>query len=376
MKKRNLYDSLYSPNQSPIVIGREQELALLNSAILEQSNRVVAITGNNATGKTTLWRHLLRAQELALARCTEVVYLHRSSDEFPSLDTDTKLVIIEDLSFDFTREIASRIASFIGVNKGCQFVLVSAFPEFVKEFNPDTHIHLNALPHADSQQFLLRALKAILPDGDLAKVARFTQGNPLLLNLVVNHINSGHRDLDALFNLLGQDIKYKRIGQTGELHKSNDSSSFIHVANDIRIVNGRLLDVVQKNNKAIFDLTPRQFEEFVAELMEKRGYRVDLTKATRDGGKDLIIANHADIGDFIFYVECKKYAPTNPVGVNLVRELAGTVLADRVTAGIMVTSSYFSPDAINYSNQLKHQLSLVDFLKLKDWINEYGTSLK
>lgn len=376
MKKMTLYDSFYSPNQSPIVIGREQELALLNSAILEQRNRVVAITGNNATGKTTLWMHLLRTQGVALAKNTEVVYLHRSSDEFPSLYTDTKLVVIEDLSFDFTRETANRIASFIGENIGRQFILVSAFPEFVKEFNPDTHIHLTALPHADSKQFLLRALESILPDGDLAKVARFTQGNPLLLNLVVNHINNGQRNLDALFNLLSQDIKYNPIDRTGELHKSNDPSSLIHVTNDIRIVNERLLDVVQKNNKAIFDLTPRQFEEFVAELMEKRGYRVDLTKATRDGGKDLIIANHADIGNFIFYVECKKYAPDNPVGVNLVRELAGTILADRVTAGIMVTSSYFSPDAINYSNQLKHQLSLIDFLKLKDWINEYSTGLK
>jgi len=110
-------------------------------------------------------------------------------------------------------------------------------------------------------------------------------------------------------------------------------------------------------------------------LWRKGGYKVDLTKATRDGGKDLIIANHSDIGNFIFYVECKKYSPTIPVGVNLVRELAGTVLADRVTAGIMVTSSYFSPDAINYSTQVKHQLSLIDYLKLKDWIHECDSGI-
>jgi len=375
MRKHHLYDIFYSHNRSPIVVGREDELELLNSAILRQSKRVVAITGNNATGKTMLWMHFLRTAGLELAKNTEVVSLHRPSNEFPQLGEETKLVVLEDLSFDFTRELSSRISSFIKENKNRQFILVSAFSDFVEEFNPEAHIHLNALPHAGSQQFLLRALETMLPDGDLAKVARFTQGNPLLLNLVVNHINNGNKDIDALFKILSENIKYKSINQIDEVRNSIEQPSIIHVASDIRVVNGKLLEAIQRNHEAIFDLTPRQFEEFVAELMEKRGYRVDLTKATRDGGKDLIIANHADIGNFIFYVECKKYSPTNPVGVNLVRELAGTVLADRVTAGIMVTSSYFSPDAINYSNQLKHQLSLIDYLKLKDWIHECDSSL-
>ncbi|SFI37730.1 ATPase [Collimonas sp. OK307] len=376
MRKHNLYDIFDNLNRFPIVVGRENELELLNSAILNQRKRVVAITGNNATGKTTLWMQFLRNHGVELAKNTEAVYLHRSSDEFPPLNKDTKLVVLEDLSFDFTREISGRISSFIKENQNKQFILVSTFSDFVKEFNPEAHIHLNALPHAGSQQFLLQALETMLPDGDLAKVAHFTQGNPLLLNLVVNHINNGSKNIDALFKLLSEDIKYRSIDQIGEIRKSIEQPNFIHVANDIRVINGKLLEAIQRNHKAIFDLTPRQFEQFVAELMEKRGYRVDLTKATRDGGKDLIIANHVDIGNFIFYVECKKYAPINPVGVNLVRELAGTVLADRVTAGIMITSSYFSPDAINYSNQLKHQLSLIDYLKLKDWINECDTSFR
>ena len=118
----------------------------------------------------------------------------------------------------------------------------------------------------------------------------------------------------------------------------------------------------------MFDISPRQFEEFVAELMAKRGYEVDLTKATRDGGKDLIIASNKDLGDLIFYVECKQKALTKPVGVHLVRQLAGSIFADRVTAGIMITSSYFSTAAKDYSQQIKHQLSLVDFIRLKDWL--------
>lgn len=79
-----------------------------------------------------------------------------------------------------------------------------------------------------------------------------------------------------------------------------------------------------------------------------------------------------DVGNFMCYVECKKYAPTNPVGVNLVRELVGAMSADRATAGIMITSSYFSPDAIKFSKIFQHQLGLVDFIQLKEWLKKYG----
>jgi restriction endonuclease Mrr len=34
----------------------------------------------------------------------------------------------------------------------------------------------------------------------------------------------------------------------------------------------------------------------------------------------------------------------------------------------MITSSYFSPAAKDYSQQIKHQLSLVDFIRLKNWL--------
>jgi len=367
MTNRTPYNFVFGEDRTPIFIGREQELESLNSAILDKKHSVIAITGNNATGKSLLWMHFLRTQGIELANNTEVISIHRSSDSFPKLNKNTRLVVVEDLSLDFSREIFGRISSLMTEGSERQFILVSAFPEFVGKFNPETHIHLHALPHSGSQQFLLSALEQILPDQDLAKISAFTQGNPLLLHLVANHINRGERDIDKLFRLLGDEIRYR---STAVVDSSIETPQLIQVATDIRLVNGRLLDVIQKNHRAIYDLTPRQFEEFVAELMEKRGYRVDLTKATRDGGKDLIVANHHDIGNFIFYIECKKYAPSNPVGVNLVRELAGTVLADRVTAGIMVTSSYFSPDAVIFSSQLKHQLSLVDFLKLKDWINE------
>lgn len=140
------------------------------------------------------------------------------------------------------------------------------------------------------------------------------------------------------------------------------------IITDIRVVNKRILDKIKRQPQAIYQLTPRQFEILVAELFEERGYKVELTQQTRDGGKDLIILDHREVGNLMIYAECKQNAPNRPVGVNVVSDLVGRMTADRATAGIVVTSSYFSPDAKTFQSKFEHQMTLIDFIKLSNMI--------
>ncbi|MDB5004392.1 MAG: Restriction endonuclease [Mucilaginibacter sp.] len=137
---------------------------------------------------------------------------------------------------------------------------------------------------------------------------------------------------------------------------------------DLRVVNTKLLDRIGRRPEAIRELSPRQFEELVAELYQELGYQVQLTQQTRDGGKDLIIMHRSDIGNFMIYGECKHHAPDRPIGVGVVSELFGRINFDRATAGMVVTSSYFSPDAKVFQSKIEHQMSLVDFVKLSSMI--------
>lgn len=123
-------------------------------------------------------------------------------------------------------------------------------------------------------------------------------------------------------------------------------------------------DKVALRPEILQEITPRQFEELVCELFERKGYNVQLTKQTRDGGKDLIVLNNSVLGDLVIYAECKKKAPKHPVNVGLVRQLYGTVEADRVTAGIMVTNSYFSKDARRFQQTIKSRMNLMDYSEL------------
>lgn len=137
---------------------------------------------------------------------------------------------------------------------------------------------------------------------------------------------------------------------------------------EVRLINKSILDRIGRRPEAIRELTPRQFEELVAELYLERGYEVKLTQQTRDGGKDLIIMNRSDIGNFMIYAECKHHSPDRPVGVSVVSELHGRIDLDRATAGMVVTSSYFSPDAKAFQSKIEHQMSLIDFIKLSSMI--------
>ncbi len=350
-----------------LFLGRDTELDVLKKAILIDKKKLIAISGNNATGKTSLWNIFLQQNKEVFDNKVEIIYGYHYRNDFPEISNNIQLVIIEDLSFEFNDSVEQKIRNYISKYPTKQFILVGAYKEKLSEFNPSEHIHLSSLESKASKRLLLTLVNREIPQKDIDKIIQQTKGNPFLIRLISEHLNSNKYNLTQILSLISENINLKGLILNNQ-SIVDTSPEFKFITNDIKIVNKSILERINFNPNGVYDLSPRQFEELVAELMTKQGYNVDLTKATRDGGKDLIIANHSDIGNFIYYVECKKFAPNRPVGVNLVRELAGTISVDRVTAGLMITSSYFSPDAIQLSEKIKHQMGLVDFVKLKEWI--------
>ena len=130
-------------------------------------------------------------------------------------------------------------------------------------------------------------------------------------------------------------------------------------------VNQSWIEKIKNNKLNVELLKPREFEEIVAELYYKMGYSVELTQATRDGGKDIIASYMDKFGDcFIHYIECKKYRADRPIGVSLVKELAATIDDKKVNAGVIVTTSYFSPDAAAFGERHNTRIKLKKFLDL------------
>ena len=111
-----------------------------------------------------------------------------------------------------------------------------------------------------------------------------------------------------------------------------------------------------------------KFEELVAELLAREGMDVTLTPATRDGGRDILAVARTPIGKQLYLVECKRYAKGNPVDVSVVRSLYGAVTRDNASAGLVVTSSRFTSDAVKFMRSIQYRIGLRDSESLRDWL--------
>ena len=121
----------------------------------------------------------------------------------------------------------------------------------------------------------------------------------------------------------------------------------------------------------LYDLSPRKFEELVASLLEDLGLEVTLTKATRDGGSDIIARLRSSVATFLMLVECKKYAADNKVTVGVIREVAGVHSLKEPSKSLIITTSTFTKDAIKEAELHKGKIELKNYDNLKEWLSVY-----
>lgn len=143
------------------------------------------------------------------------------------------------------------------------------------------------------------------------------------------------------------------------------------IAPTIVTANDVLIERLKRKPRNLFQITPRQFEEVIADLLTDMGMEVELTPQTRDGGKDILAYMDTEIGKVLCLVEAKKHSKTRPVGVSLVRSLFGTVVDHQATKGMLVTTSRFSPEANTFQRKHEYTLSLKDYGDVLSWIQRY-----
>ena len=129
---------------------------------------------------------------------------------------------------------------------------------------------------------------------------------------------------------------------------------------------------LSKNPHLVREIRPRKFEELVAELLSRDGLEVHLTPETRDGGRDVLAFHQTPVGRLLYLVECKRYRAGRPVGIAIVQRLYGVVSQERASAGLVVTTSHFSKDALTFADTVRHQLGLRDYEALKQWLVKHG----
>jgi hypothetical protein len=143
----------------------------------------------------------------------------------------------------------------------------------------------------------------------------------------------------------------------------------------IVLANEELIRNLRRFPEDLRRLPPRKFEELVAELLKDQGAEVQLTQATRDGGRDVIASFKSPFGRLLTLVEAKRYRADRPVRLSVVRELYGAYhhyrKTDEATHAMLVTTSFFTPDAREFQSRHEYELDLKEFDDVKDWITKY-----
>ena len=104
------------------------------------------------------------------------------------------------------------------------------------------------------------------------------------------------------------------------------------------------------------NLTPYEFEDMVAEMYRCKGWQdVSTTSKSADKGRDVVGINKK--GKKV-YVEVKKHQKN--VGRPVIQKLHSIMVMHEITKGIVVTTSDFTPGAIEYARKAKISLMNCD----------------
>ncbi len=121
--------------------------------------------------------------------------------------------------------------------------------------------------------------------------------------------------------------------------------------------------------------SPGLFEKIVVELLVKMGYggsRQDAGRAIGRSGDEGIdgIIKEDRLGLDIIYIQAKRW--DNTVGRPEVQKFAGALQGQRARKGIMITTSNFSKEALDYASRIESKIVLIDGEQLSQLMIDHG----
>ena len=135
-----------------------------------------------------------------------------------------------------------------------------------------------------------------------------------------------------------------------------------------------LLDRVRK-------ATPAFFEKLIVELLLAMGYGGTSEEAGRalgqsgDDGVDGVI-DQDPLGVDQIFVQAKRYAEGNNIGAGAIRDFYGALSLKKAHKGIFVTTSAFSPPAVDTARGLGSRIVLIDGLQLSRLMIRYNVGCR
>ena len=138
-----------------------------------------------------------------------------------------------------------------------------------------------------------------------------------------------------------------------------------------------LLDLIADDPEQISALSKTQFEEICAEMFARKGFKVDLFRACKDGGIDFLAVDDKSHDPIVYAVQCKHpdTKPTgkkpNTLGLPVIQQIYGAAKGFSFKGGIAITSASYSREAKKFSDLNPSEIIVHNGRDVIDWISKY-----
>jgi restriction system protein len=125
--------------------------------------------------------------------------------------------------------------------------------------------------------------------------------------------------------------------------------------------------------------SPAFFEQLVVDLLVAMGYGGSMKDAGQavgrsgDGGVDGVIKED-QLGLEVIYVQAKRWEGT--VGRPVVQGFAGSLEGHRARKGVLITTSEFSREALDYVQRIERKIVLIDGKRLAELMIDHGVAVR
>lgn len=144
------------------------------------------------------------------------------------------------------------------------------------------------------------------------------------------------------------------------------------VTTDARFIDGKDILSGLDSRINLLEMDPFEFEHLISNLFEQIGLKTSTTRASRDGGVDVIAFDERPIFGGKIVIQAKRYRRT--VEVAAVRDLFGAVHNEGAVKGILVTTSSFGAESRKFAKD--KPLELIDGNGLLHLLKEHGFDAK
>jgi transcriptional regulator with XRE-family HTH domain len=139
-------------------------------------------------------------------------------------------------------------------------------------------------------------------------------------------------------------------------------------------ITSRLLPLLRQRPDSLRELSPSQFEQFIAERLDRMGFAVTLPNETtvRDGGIDLIaVPKLRTAASYLIAGQVKHHSSDRKTGRDAVDRLLSWQRTP-FNLGLLITNTAFTRDALWVATREQNRsfLRLRDFLDLKRWLQD------